>query len=196
VGPLVSMLAKVLAPVLVAVGVAIGGLIRFLTPIIGLLVRFSPLILGIVGAVIAYNRVMGVVRLVALAAALGQTTFPGAISVASNVAQKAMAVWTKAAAAAQWLLNAAMSANPIGLVVVAIAALVAGLVLFFTKTETGRQIWETVWGAIKSAAAAVADWFMNTLVPIFVSAWEWIQSAASAVGDWFMNTLVPILKSA
>src|SRR5699024_854185 len=71
-----------------------------------------------------------------------------------------------------------------------------GLVLFFTKTETGRQIWETVWGAIKSAAAAVADWFMNTLVPIFVSAWEWIQSAASAVGDWFMNTLVPILKSA
>ena len=209
VGPLVSMLAKVLAPVLVAVGVAIGGLIRFLTPIIGLLVRFSPLILGIVGAVIAYNRVMGVVRLVALAAALGQTTFLGAISaatlgvvrqriatVASNVAQKAMAVWTKAAAAAQWLLNAAMSANPIGLVVVAIAALVAGLVLFFTKTETGRQIWETVWGAIKSAAAAVADWFMNTLVPIFVSAWEWIQSAASAVGDWFMNTLVPILKSA
>src|SRR5699024_10931511 len=107
-----------------------------------------------------------------------------------------MAVWTKAAAAAQWLLNAAMSANPIGLVVVAIAALVAGLVLFFTKTETGRQNWETVWGAIKSSAAAVADWFMNTLVPIFVSAWEWIQSAAAAVGDWFMNTLVPILKSA
>ena len=209
IGPVISKVADVLAPVLVGLGVALGAVIQFLTPLIGLLVRFSPVILGVVGAVIAFNKVMGVVRLVALAAALGQTTFLGAISaatlgvvrqriatVASNVAQKAMAVWTKAAAAAQWLLNAAMSANPIGLVVVAIAALVAGLVLFFTKTETGRQIWETVWGAIKSSAAAVADWFMNTLVPIFVSAWEWIQSAAAAVGDWFMNTLVPILKSA
>ena len=209
VGPLVSMLAKALAPVLVAVGVAIGAVVRFLSPLIGLLVRFSPLILGVVGAVKLYNAVVGVMRLVALAAALGQTTFLGAISaatlgvvrqriatVASNVAQKAMAVWTKAAAAAQWLLNAAMSANPIGLVVVAIAALVAGLVLFFTKTETGRQIWETVWGAIKAAAAAVADWFMNTLVPLFAVAWEGIKAAASAVADWFMSTLVPFLQAA
>ena len=209
VGPLVSMLAKALAPVLVVIGVAIGGLIRFLTPIIGLLIRIAPVVLAIVGAVKLYNMVVGVMRLVALGAALAQMTFSGAIfaatlgivrqrvaTVAANVAQKAMVVWTKAVAAAQWLWNAALSANPIGLVVIAIAGLVVGLVLFFTKTETGRKIWETVWGAIKSAAAAVADWFMNALVPTFVSAWEWIQSAASAVGDWFMNTLVPILKSA
>ena len=170
VGPLVSMLAKVLAPVLVAVGVAIGAVVRFLSPLIGLLVRFSPLILGVVGAVKLYNTIVGVMRLVALGAALAQTTFSGAVlaatvgvvrqrvaTIASNVAQKAMAVWTKAAAAAQWLLNAAMSASPIGLVIAGIAALVAGLVLFFTKTEKGREIWETVWGAIKAAAAAVAD---------------------------------------
>jgi hypothetical protein len=37
-------------------------------------------------------------------------------------------VITKAWAAAQWLVNAAMSANPIGLIVVAIAAVIAGIV--------------------------------------------------------------------
>lgn len=209
VGPLVSTLARALAPVLVVIGAAIGGLVRFLTPILGVLIRFSPIILGIVGAVIAYNRVMGVVRLVALAAALGQTTFLGAISaatlgvvrqriatVASNAAQKAQLVWTKAVTAAQWLWNAAMSANPVGRIIAGIVLLVGALVLFFTKTETGRKIWETVWGAIKAAAAAVADWFMNTLVPAFAAAWEWIKSAAAAVGAWFTGTLVPILQAA
>ena len=209
VGPLISMLAKALAPVLVAVGVAIGAVVRFLSPLVGLLVRFSPVILGVVGAVKLYNTIVGVMKLVALAAALGQTTFLGAISaatvgvvrqriatVASNVAQKAMTVWTKAAAAAQWLLNAAMSASPIGLVIAGIAALVAGLVLFFTKTEKGREIWEVVWGAIKSAAAAVADWFMNTLVPVFVAAWDWIKDAAASVAEWFTTSLLPTFVAA
>ena len=208
-GPLVSMLAKALAPVLVVIGVALGGLIKFLTPIIALLVRFSPVILGVVGAVIAYNRVMGIVRLVSLAAALGQTTFLGAISaatigvvrqriatIASTVATRAMTIGQKAAAAATWLLNAAMRANPIGLIITGITLLVGALVLFFTKTETGRKVWETVWGAIKTAAKAVGDWFVNTLVPAFVSAWEWIKTAAAAVGNWFTTTLVPILKAA
>src|SRR5699024_4330873 len=209
VGPLVSMLAKVLAPVLVADGVAIGGLIHFLTPIIGLLVRFSPLILGIVGGFVLLHNVYALHRAVLMTMYVGQRPYVSALhllttgvirqriaTTAAAVAQKAQLAITKSITSAQWLWNAAMSANPIGLVVVAIAALVAGLVLFFTKTEKGREVWETVWGAVKAAASAVADWFMNTLVPIFVSAWEWIQSAASAVGDWFMNTLVPILKSA
>ena len=227
-GPVVNILAAVLGPVLVAVGAAIGGIIRFLTPLIGLLIRVAPIILGVVVAVKAYNMVMGVMRLLALAAALGQTTMLGALSaatlgvvrqriatVASNVAQKAMVVWTKAVAAAQWLWNAALSANPIGLVVVAIASLVAGLVLFFTKTETGRQIWETVWGAIKGAAQAVVDWFMGTALPALQSAWEaiaagalwlyhnailpaWngIKVAIAAVGDWVVNTLWPAMQTA
>ena len=62
---------------------------------------------------------------------------------------------TAVATAAQWLWNASLLANPIGLIVVAIAAVVGALVLFFTKTELGRQIWETVWGAIQSTVATV-----------------------------------------
>lgn len=64
-----------------------------------------------------------------------------AVKVAHAAATLAVNVATKAAAAGQWLLNAAMSANPIGLVVTAIAALVAGLVWFFTQTQIGKDIW-------------------------------------------------------
>ena len=48
---------------------------------------------------------------------------------------------TKIAAAVQGALNASMLANPIMAVVAAVAALVAGLTYFFTKTEKGQEIW-------------------------------------------------------
>ena len=89
----------------------------------------------------------------------------------------AMAVAT----AAQWAFNAAMSANPIGLVVTAIGLLIGGLVLFFTKTELGQEIWEKVWGGIKSVASSVADWFMESFLPFFT---ETIPDAFRGVLDW------------
>lgn len=124
-------------------------------------------------------------------------------------------VATGIATAAQWAWNAALTANPIGLIIAGIAALVGALYLFFTKTETGRAIWEKVWGAIKSAAAAVADWFMNTALPVLQAAWDgiasgaiwlyenailpaWngIKTAVAAVADWVTGTLVPTLQAA
>lgn len=228
VGPVVTTLSNALGPVLVGVGVAIGAIVRVLTPVIGLLVRFSPIILGVVGAVMAGVKVFQLYQAtVALAAAMN-TTFLGAINamtlgvirqriatVASTAAQKAMAVWTKVVTAAQWAWNAAVNANPIGLVVIAIAALVAGLVLFFTKTEKGREIWETVWGAIKGAAQAVVSWFTDTAWPALQAAWNgvgagvmwlyhnailpaWngIKVAIAAVGDWVVDTLWPAMQTA
>jgi cell wall-associated NlpC family hydrolase len=65
---------------------------------------------------------------------------------------------TKAWAAAQWLLNVAMSANPIALIVIGIAALVAGIVLVATKTTWFQRLWTAAWGAIKGAAVAVWNW--------------------------------------
>lgn len=79
---------------------------------------------------------------------------------------------TKAAAGAQTLFNVALTANPIGVVVAAIAALVAGLVYFFTQTETGRKVWEKftavagkAWGIVKGAAETAWNWFKSTLWP-------------------------------
>lgn len=84
-----------------------------------------------------------------------------AAKVAATAATVAHSVATKASAAAQWLLNAAMTANPIGLVIAAIAALVAGIVLLWKKNETFRRIVIATWNAIKSAASAVWNWLVS-----------------------------------
>ncbi|MCC5781373.1 hypothetical protein CRM73_00120 [Kocuria sp. CCUG 69068] len=105
--------------------------------------------------------------------------------VAQRVAIVATTVATRAAAAGQWLLNAAMTANPIGLVVVALAALAGGLVLAWKHSDTFRSIVMGAWEGVKSAASSVASWFTGTAVPAF-------QTGLSAVGSAFswLNTHV------
>lgn len=88
----------------------------------------------------------------------------------STTTQLAAGAAAKVMAAGQWLLNAALSANPIGLVVIAIAALVAAFVLAWNNSETFRRIVTAAWEAVKGAAMAVGDWFMNTLWPLIKSA--------------------------
>jgi phage-related protein len=62
---------------------------------------------------------------------------------------------TKAWAAMQWLLNAALDANPIGIVVIAIAALVAGIIVAYKHSETFRHIVQTAFHAVGTAAMAM-----------------------------------------
>ena len=56
---------------------------------------------------------------------------------------KDLSAVTKIQTGVQAAFNLVMAANPIVLVTMAIAGLVAGLVVFFTKTETGQRIWQT-----------------------------------------------------
>lgn len=87
---------------------------------------------------------------------------------------------TKVAAAVQWLWNAALTANPIGLVIAAIAALVAGLIWFFTQTEAGRAIVAATWAGIQAAINAVVSWVTGTAVPWLQNAWNAIVGGVSA----------------
>jgi hypothetical protein len=79
------------------------------------------------------------------AATVGHTVATGASTVATLAAAAASGVWT----AAQWLLNAALSANPIGLVVVGIALLVGALVLAYKKSDKFRVVVDKVFGFLK-----------------------------------------------
>lgn len=69
---------------------------------------------------------------------------------------------TGTATASQWSLNAAMQANPIGVVVLAIAALVAIFVIAWKNSETFRDIVKGAFDKVKDAAGAVWD-FLKTL---------------------------------
>ncbi len=85
----------------------------------------------------------------------------GAILAATKVKTVAVAAATKAYTAAQWLLNAALTANPIGLIIVGIAALVAGLVLLYNKSEKARKIMDALWAGMKKAAKAAIDFVIG-----------------------------------
>ncbi len=74
-----------------------------------------------------------------------------------NVAQKITALGTKLWAGAQWVLNAAMSANPIGLVIAGIAALggaVAGIIIYWDSFVSVMQV---AWKWISKVASAVTN---------------------------------------
>lgn len=91
------------------------------------------------------------------------------------IAEKAMTAARTVGAVAQRGLNAAMRANPIGIIITLIALLVAGLVWFFTKTTLGQKIVKGAWAGIQRAMAAVSNWWTNTLVPAAQSVWTSIQ---------------------
>lgn len=97
--------------------------------------------------------------------------------------------------AAQWAWNKAMTNNPIGKIIMLVSALVAGLVYFFTQTETGKKIWQTVWGAIQKATAVVVDWFQSHVLPVLQAVWKGIQDAAAAVLAWYQQHLAPVFTA-
>lgn len=100
------------------------------------------------------------------------------------VASKIYSAATKAAAAVQKIFNAVMSASPIGIIVTLLATLVAGLVYFFTQTETGKKAWQgfmiwlgQAWANIKDVAVNV--W--NSLAEFFTGLWNGIKNTATTV---------------
>ena len=74
--------------------------------------------------------------------------------VAHKAATVAIAAATRSYAAVQWVLNAALVANPIGLVVLAIAALVAGIVIAWKRSDTFRKV---VTGAFQAIGKVVTS---------------------------------------
>ncbi|HFH1593278.1 TPA: PblA [Streptococcus pneumoniae] len=92
-----------------------------------------------------------------------------------------------------------MSANPIGIAIAAIAGLTAGLVYFFTQTETGRQIWSSFVAWIKQAWQGIADFFVNLWSGISEGAstlWDGVVTAWNAVVTFFSDLLVRIQEAA
>lgn len=92
---------------------------------------------------------------------------------------------------AQAALNVVMSLNPIGLIIAAIAGLVAAFVVLWNKSEAFRNFWIGLWDGIKAAAGAVKDWFVDVFtvkIPgAFNSAKEAVSGFVSGVIEWFQQ---------
>lgn len=86
-------------------------------------------------------------------------------------------------------------ASPITLWVVGIAAVVAALTWFFTKTETGRAIVEKAWAGIQDAMKVVSDWFTATAAPAISKAWDVIKDAGTQVAGWYQQHVAPVFEA-
>ena len=95
-------------------------------------------------------------------------------------------------------LKAVMLANPFGLIVAAIAAVIAIFVALYKKCDWFREAVDKIWAAIKEAFFAVWDavknFFTETLpnaiqsaIDWFKGLWDGIVSIFQGVGQWFTN---------
>lgn len=128
---------------------------------------------------------------------IGVTAAHGAATMASSVA-------TKAAAAGQWLLNAAMRANPIGIVITLLAGLAAGIIYAYNHSETFRNIVQaagrgavSAFKSVLGAISSVVNWIRahwSQIYPLVIGPvgnaviwvvkhWDQITSTASRTVD-------------
>ena len=122
------------------------------------------------------------------------------------------------ATAAQLAFNLALNANPIMLVITLIAGLVAGLVYFFTQTETGKQAWQSLTDFIQSCVQSIKDFIQackdkfndfkqscndagqsiqdkwNQVMSFFQSIPSRIRGAFSDAGSWLRNAGAQIIQ--
>ena len=97
----------------------------------------------------------------------------------------AVSAATKAWAAVQWVLNAAMSANPIGLVVIAIAGLIAAGAWLVQNWDEIAAWWNDLWGGI--AAWTVEKW--DAITGTIAGAWDSIISGITGFGVSILSGL-------
>lgn len=100
-------------------------------------------------------------------------------------------------------LNTVMSANPIGLVIAAVTALVTGFIYLWNTSESFRNFWIGLWEAIKSAASGVWDAIKSAASTVlsalqtgwqafsgfFIGLWNGLTSVVSTVWETIKNVV-------
>ena len=181
---------------------------------------FKAAIVGVTTAWAGYKVVTGTIQAIEtvrntlLAVGNGLMLARFVQSGALTAAEATQAAATMGASGAFGIFNAVLAANPIMIVIMAITALVAALVWFFTQTETGRQMWQGfvdflgnawtvisttaqgVWNALSaflsgiwSAIVSVAQSYFNMLVAFYSGIWNAISSTISAVWNGIASFL-------
>jgi hypothetical protein len=156
-------------------GVAVDQLNRSLGAVLlPILQEILPLLTRL--AVFATDNTKAIQILVAVVATLSAGILvANAAMKAYEVLQVAIKAATVAWTAAQWLLNAALEGNPIGVVIVAVAALAAGIIYAYKHSETFRDVVHGAFAAVEAAAHALAAAF-SALLDAASAAFAWIAA--------------------
>lgn len=205
IGPKISALFSALGENMPGLGNALSSLIIAFSPyidlmtilahtllptVISLLERFAPIIAAmapvIIGLVAAWKLL-----------AVAMNIFGAVQGVLGFIqALKTLGVFTKIATALQkaWNIvmiafNVILRANPIGLIITALTALVAGIVLAYQNSETFRNIVQSVWEAIKTAISVAWE---SVIKPV----WNALLTALKAIGDFFVWVWDTLIKPA
>ncbi len=110
-----------------------------------------------------------------------------AVAIALGVAKVATTTY----AVAQGVLNAVMAANPIGIVVLALAGLVGALIFAYNHSETFRNVVNGAWDAIKTTVSFVWN---SVLKPILEGFGSLVMTVFKAIAWYYDNILGPVFQ--
>lgn len=159
----------------------IGGLVNGALPFVTIAAQSTAALASITTLITGVKTLSAVMYANAKAFAVSTAAYikNKVATLAAAAAQGVVRAATMAWKAAQVVLNVVLSANPIGLVIMAIGALVSAVVYAYNNCESFRKIVDKVWEAIKPLATAIMDGLAKAfewLVEKCKEAWEWLKN--------------------
>lgn len=161
----------------------IGGLVNGALPFVTIAAQSTAALASITTLIAGVKTLSAVMYANAKAFAVSTAAYikNKAATLATAAAQGVVKAATIAWTGVQTVLNVVLSANPIGLVIMAIGALVSAVVYAYNNCESFRKIVDKVWEAIKPLATAI----MNGLAKAF----EWLVEKCKEAWEWLKNIL-------
>jgi phage-related protein len=238
-GGILLAATKALAPILPIIGDAFIHILNAITPMLDPLAKMAkelfPPLAQVIQSVVGFvrNLVDAVAPLVtAFLKIVDAAVLPFLVGLISNFAAglKVVAGWigplpapVKDVALAigilvgvVWLLNAALAANPIGIVIVAIGLLIAAIGFISTHLQFFKDLWNTVWTAVKdffetvwtaikdfftTVWGAIVNWwngvatsFVTTWTNIWTSIRDFFVTVWNAIKDFFVTVWTAIVN--
>lgn len=120
-----------------------------------------------------------------------------AVLIGARIAGLATASWLGIVTAAQWLWNTALTANPIGIIVVAIAALIAGIIYLATQTQFFQTIWAGIVTGVKASITWLTGAFTNLakfFIGVFKAIGEGWANMWKGIGNFFIGIINAVIN--
>lgn len=176
----------------------IGGLVNGALPFVTIAAQSTAALASITTLITGIKTLSAVMYANAKAFAVSTAAYikNKAATLATAAAQGVVKAATLAWTGVQTVLNVVLSANPIGLVITAIGALVSAVVYAYNNCESFRKIVDQVWEAIKPLATAIMDGLAKAfewLVEKCKEAWEWLKNILG-LGDKKVSVAVEVSK--